>query len=206
MHRDTGPPSVGVQRRDAFIRVPKGPRTTRLTDIKSQKARGRPDGRTDILYWYSGDLNPWPAAACTVRNYEPREWTFIDDLKPFFKPKFQYNLFIYFSLFYSRLWKKSFLKIITSVNVNSTGRTNDRQKATQTTPRTDGHISSTGPHWGPSVPILGGGYDYDLIYFFRTPIRCRVLVPRLVRGQQVFFMRAVNNVLKNKKKMAKLPI
>ena len=56
MHRDAGPPnwkciyiffSVGVQRRDAFIRVPKGPRTTRQTYIKSQKVRGRRDGRTE---------------------------------------------------------------------------------------------------------------------------------------------------------------
>ena len=51
MHRDTGNvfvliSSVGVQRHDAIIQVPKGPRTTRQTDIKLQKARGGPDGQT----------------------------------------------------------------------------------------------------------------------------------------------------------------
>ena len=31
----------------------------------------------------------------------------------------------------------------------------DRQKAARTTGRTDGHISLTGPHWGPPDPNLG---------------------------------------------------
>ena len=39
--------SVGLQRRDAFIRVQKGPRTTRKTDIKSQKSHGQLDEHTD---------------------------------------------------------------------------------------------------------------------------------------------------------------
>ena len=50
---------------------------------RSQKDRGQPDRlmdgwtdrRTDILYWHSGDLNPWPAAACAAHNYGPRKWS-----------------------------------------------------------------------------------------------------------------------------------
>ena len=38
-------------------KIAKGPWTTR---------------QTDILYCHSGALSPWPAAACTVRNYGPR--------------------------------------------------------------------------------------------------------------------------------------
>ena len=30
------------------------------------------DGQTDILYCHSGDLDPWPAAACAARNCGPR--------------------------------------------------------------------------------------------------------------------------------------
>ena len=30
-------------------------------------------GRTDILYYHSGDLTPWPAAVCTTGNFEQRE-------------------------------------------------------------------------------------------------------------------------------------
>ena len=39
--------SVGFHRRDAFIRYQKGLRATKQTDIKSQKARKRLNGRTD---------------------------------------------------------------------------------------------------------------------------------------------------------------
>ena len=31
------------------------------------------DRHTDILYCHSGNLNPWPAAACAARNYGPRK-------------------------------------------------------------------------------------------------------------------------------------
>ena len=31
---------------------------------RKRPADDRTDGQTDILYWHSGDLNPWPAAAC----------------------------------------------------------------------------------------------------------------------------------------------
>ena len=33
---------------------------------------GGTDGRVDILYYHLGDLNQWPAAACSARNYGPR--------------------------------------------------------------------------------------------------------------------------------------
>ena len=39
-------------------------------------------------------------------------------------------------------------------------------------------------------------YNSDLRYCFRITIRFRVLIPRLSRVQQVFFMRVVSNVLK----------
>ena len=44
---------------------------------------------------------------------------------------------------------------ITSVHINSTVRINDRQKATQEVPRTDGHRIMTRPNWKPSFPSLG---------------------------------------------------
>ena len=56
IHLDVGPPNwksicinfqCGVQRRDTFISVQKGPRATRQIDIKSQKAQGRLDRWTD---------------------------------------------------------------------------------------------------------------------------------------------------------------
>ena len=75
----------------------KGPRTT-----------GRTDGWTDILYCHSGDLNSWPAAACTARNYWRRE------LLP--KSDEEYRMDI----------------------------------------KTERHLSSTVPHWGPSDPSLVG--------------------------------------------------
>ena len=31
--------------------------------------------RTDILYFHSGDLNLWSAAACAVYNYKLRKWS-----------------------------------------------------------------------------------------------------------------------------------
>ena len=43
-------------------KITKFPRMTELTDK-----------RTDILYCHSGDLNMWPTAACSARNYNPRE-------------------------------------------------------------------------------------------------------------------------------------
>ena len=40
-------------------------------------------GRTDILYWHSGYLNPWPVAACAAHNYGLHEcWPEIDAGKP----------------------------------------------------------------------------------------------------------------------------
>ena len=44
---------VGVQPCDVFIRVQKFPRTTRQTDIKSQKACVQPGGRTDGRTYYN---------------------------------------------------------------------------------------------------------------------------------------------------------
>ena len=32
----------------------------------------RTNGRTDILYFHSGYLSPWPAAVCAARNYRLR--------------------------------------------------------------------------------------------------------------------------------------
>ena len=52
------------------------------------------DGRTDILYFHSGDFSPWPAAAYAARNYELREWTFFSDLMSFSKNKSD-TIFIY---------------------------------------------------------------------------------------------------------------
>ena len=68
-------------------KVTKGSRTTR---------------RTEILYCHSGYTNPWPASACAARNYRPREWTFIANLKPFFLTKFQYNLYLFIFKFILR--------------------------------------------------------------------------------------------------------
>ena len=82
-------------------------RLYRQTRITSQKACGRPDGRTertDILYYHSRGLELWPASACAARNYDLCEWTFIADLKPFFKQKPRYNLYLKnTSLFYHGL-------------------------------------------------------------------------------------------------------
>ena len=50
---------------------------------------------------------------------------------------------------------ENIFKIITEVNLNSTGGTNDCQKSTCTRTHTDINKSSTGPHWGPSVPSFG---------------------------------------------------
>ena len=43
------------------------------TNTKTQKSCRRPDrqmdGQTDILYRKSGDLTPWPVAACAAHSY-----------------------------------------------------------------------------------------------------------------------------------------
>ena len=73
-------------------------------NTKTKTTKGsRTTGQTDIIYCHSGDLTPWPAAACAARNYGPREWS----------PK------------------------------------------SDADDRTEWHISSTGPHWGPSDPSVG---------------------------------------------------
>ena len=56
MHRDTLDPQVEIN-----------------TKIAKRPADDRTDGRTDILYCHSGDLNPWHAAARATRNYGPRK-------------------------------------------------------------------------------------------------------------------------------------
>ena len=74
-----------------------------------------------------------------------------------------HNINIFFLEVFCLQKSKGTWMVSTTVNLNSTGRTNDRQKATRTTGQTDrqtdrqtdGHISSTRPHWGPSVPSLG---------------------------------------------------
>ena len=64
-------------------------------------------GRTDILYYHSGDLTPWPAATCAASNFGQHELS----------PKIDAD--------------------------------------DQIERRRHGHISSTGPHWGPLDPSLG---------------------------------------------------
>ena len=71
---------------------------------------------------------------------------------------------------------KNHLKIITPITLNLSGRTNDRQKATQAIPQTDGQISLTGPHWRPFFPSMGGNYCYYAvngdIEWFRINYSC----------------------------------
>ena len=52
-----------------------GPPHWLLTQKKLQNSWGWLDGRIDIIYWHSGDLNLWPMAACAARNYGPRKWS-----------------------------------------------------------------------------------------------------------------------------------
>ena len=65
--------SVEVQRRRAFIRGQKGPRMTRQTDIKSQKAHGELDGRTDGRTYYTATqgistCGLWPHALRAITS------------------------------------------------------------------------------------------------------------------------------------------
>ena len=65
--------SFGTKYEDQFF-TELEPNTKKIIQLKkSQKARGQPDKRTEILYCHSGDLNPWPATACSARNYGPRK-------------------------------------------------------------------------------------------------------------------------------------
>ena len=104
--------SVGFQHRNAFIWFQRGPQTTIQTDINHKsladnQTDGHTDGQMDILYCYSGYLNPWTAAACAARNCGPREWTVISDLKPFFSEKIWYNLYIYiYKVYFTVIYKK----------------------------------------------------------------------------------------------------
>ena len=44
--------------------------TNRQTEVHTDRNM---NGRTDILYFHSGDLTPWPAATCAARNFGPRK-------------------------------------------------------------------------------------------------------------------------------------
>ena len=56
-------PSVGVNASQLWT-----PTLEINSNTKTEKGP-RKTGRTDILYFHSGALNPWPAAACAARNY-----------------------------------------------------------------------------------------------------------------------------------------
>ena len=44
------------------------------TNTKIAKV-SRTTGQTDIFYWHSGYLIPWPEAACVALNYGPHKWS-----------------------------------------------------------------------------------------------------------------------------------
>ena len=66
---------IGIRSMDTLINASRhsGPPNWTLIQIqKSQtgpRTSGRTDGWTDILYFNSGYLNPWPVAACAARTY-----------------------------------------------------------------------------------------------------------------------------------------
>ena len=122
-------PSVGInalQHWTPKLEINTNTKTTKFLRTTGPTG-GRADGRTDILYYHSGDLTPWPAAACAAHNYGPSEWSPNSDAEDQTERQRDRRM-----------------------DGQMDGRT-DRQMDG----RTDRDISLTGPYWGPLDFIVG---------------------------------------------------
>ena len=196
MHRNYGPQtvnlykyisSVGVQSRDAFIYIyiyiysinlqcvgaaprciylsPKSPADDQIDRNKITKGL-RTTGRMDrhiILPLRGFEPGRMHCAQLLSAQINFSFW-----FKSAFSNKNSDIIYvrIYICLFYASLFKNH-LKIITSVHLNSTGRTNDRQKVTRTKCQTDGRkYKLEWTHRGPLVSCLGDNIYIFHAYFF----------------------------------------
>ena len=128
----------GPAQRCSYLSL-KCPRTTRQTDrhkiIKGLRTTGWLDGPIILPLRI---FEPVASECMRCTQLRAAQMNFYFQSRTVYKQKFPYDLYLKKArLFFGCLYKKSFKRIITLVNLKSRGRMHDHQKATQMKQQTD---------------------------------------------------------------------